>query len=173
MRRIGFVFLMACTALLARQDPFAKPASARVLLFLRSDCPITNRYAPELGRIAQEFTPRGVQFWLIYPDASETEAAVDKHKTEYNLPGTPVLDPKHVLIKRAQATISPQAAVFDHDGHLTYSGRIDDRYVAFGKARAAPTTHDLESAIEATLDGKPIAEPRTRAVGCYLADLSQ
>ena len=144
---------------------------ARVLLFVRSDCPITNRYAPELSRIAQEFTSRGVDFWLVYPDASETEAGIDRHKSEYKLPGTPLRDPQHQLVKRAQATISPQAAVFDHAGRLVYSGRIDDRYVAFGKARSEPRTHDLEAAIAATLDGKTVAEARTHAVGCYLADV--
>ena len=124
-----------------------------------------------IARLAQEFASRGVEFWLIYPDASETESAIAQHKLEYKLPGTPVRDPQHLLVKRAEATISPQAAVFDHAGHLTYSGRIDDRYVAFGKARSAPQTHDLESAIAATLDGKPIKEPRTHSIGCYLADV--
>jgi hypothetical protein len=61
--------------------------------------------------------------------------------------------------------------VFDHAGRLVYSGRIDDRYVAFGKARAAPRTHDLENAIAATLAGKSVAEARTHSVGCYLADV--
>jgi hypothetical protein len=171
MRVAGIAFLLACTALFAAQDPFAEPARARVLLFVRTDCPITNRYAPELDRIAHEFAGRSVQFWLIYPDASETESAIAQHKLEYKLPGTPLRDPKHVFVKRAEATISPQAAVFDQAGRLMYSGRIDDRYVAFGKARPAPRTHDLEVAIAATLDGKPIPEPRTRSVGCYLADV--
>jgi hypothetical protein len=162
---------IAYSTLLAEQDPFAKPAHARVLVFVRSDCPITNRYAPELGRIAREFASRGVDFWLVYPDASETEAGIQRHKSDYNLPGTPLRDPRHRLVKLAQATVSPQAAVFDQAGRLVYSGRIDDRYVAFGKARPAPRTHDLEAAIAATLEGKGVAEARTHAVGCYLADV--
>lgn len=171
MRHLGLVCFLACRVLFAADDPFAKAAPARVLIFVRSDCPIANRYAPELNRIAREFETRGVEFWLVYPDASETAERIMHHKLEYKLPGTPVRDPKHLLQKRAQATIAPQAAVFDRTGRLLYSGRIDDRYVAFGKARSEPTTHDLESAILATLDGKPIKEPRTKSVGCYLADI--
>jgi hypothetical protein len=171
MRSLGFLLLFLCPLLFANQDPFAKPAPARVLIFVRSDCPITNRYAPELNRLAHEFEPRGVEFWLVYPDPSETDAAISQHKREYNLPGTTIRDPHHLLQKRAEAKISPQAAVFDHAGRLTYSGRIDDRYVAFGKSRNAPTTHDLEDAINDTMTGKPIKEPRTRSVGCYLADV--
>lgn len=171
MRLFSCAVLLAGGALLAAQDPFAKPAPAKVLLFVRTDCPITNRYAPELDRIAQEFAARGVEFWLVYPDPSETDSAIAQHQLEYKLPGTAIRDPKHFLQKRAEATIAPQAAVFDRNGHLAYSGRIDDRYIAFGKSRPTPTTHDLENAIAATLDGKPVKETRTHSVGCYLADV--
>jgi hypothetical protein len=37
------------------RNPFASAARARVFLFVRTDCPITNRYAPELQRLFQEF----------------------------------------------------------------------------------------------------------------------
>jgi hypothetical protein len=171
MRLAGCAIALVCGTLFAGQDPFANPARARVLLFVRTDCPITNRYAPELARIAHEFEGRQVEFWLIYPDASETETGIEHHKAEYSLPGKALLDPGQRLAKRAGASVSPQAAVFDHAGRLVYSGRIDDRYVAFGKARPEPQTHDLEAAISATLAGKSVAEARTRAVGCYLADV--
>ncbi len=152
-------------------DPFSGKASARVFVFARTDCPITNRYAPELQRIAAEFSTQGVQFWMVYPDPDETAPRIAAHMTEYQLPGKGLLDPHHDLARRAQATISPQAAVFDKSGRLVYSGRIDDRYVDFGKSRPAPTTHDLELAIANTLAGKPVAQAHTHAVGCYLADV--
>lgn len=171
MGRCGVLTLMVA-ALLGAQDPFASSARARVFLFLRTDCPITNRYAPELQRIAGEFRGKQVDFWLVYPDPAETDANIKTQMAEYKLPGTALHDPHHQFAKRAEATVSPQAAVFDKSGHLVYSGRIDDRYVDFGKARQQPTSHDLEAAIFATLDGKPVAEPKTHAVGCYLADVN-
>jgi hypothetical protein len=152
-------------------DPFASAAHVRVLLFVRTDCPITNRYAPELQRVAQEFKGRDVRFWLIYPDAAETAPAIRDHIAQYHFPGEPLRDPTHVLVRRAHATVAPEAAVFDAAGHLLYHGRIDDRYVDIGKARPAAQTHDLENAIAAVLAGKPVAEAETRAVGCSLADI--
>jgi thiol-disulfide isomerase/thioredoxin len=144
---------------------------ARVQIFLRTDCPICNRYAPELRRIAQEFQGRAVDFRLVYSDSSESEASVEQHVKEYQLRGEIVLDPKQELAKQAEATVTPQAAVFDMKGHLTYSGRVDDRWIAFGQARARPSSHDLENAIRATLNGQPVSPSRTRAIGCYLSDL--
>ena len=152
-------------------DPFADAARARVLLFVRTDCPITNRYAPELQRIASEFARQGVQFWLIYPDPTETATGIRTQMAEYKLPGKALRDSHHELVARARASVSPQAAVFDGGGRLIYTGRIDDRYVDFGKARPSARTHDLEAAIQAVLSGKPVTLSRTRAVGCYLADV--
>ena len=153
------------------QNPFASPARVRVLLFVRTDCPITNRYAPELKRLATEFEARGVQFWLVYPDRSESPQTVQKHVSEFQLPGTPLLDPHHQLVRRARATIAPESAVFSSSGALLYHGRIDDLWVDIGKSRAAAQTHDLENAIAAVLVGKPVQHPETRAIGCSLADV--
>jgi hypothetical protein len=153
------------------RDPFADGARAKVLLFVRTDCPITNRYAPELQRIASEFTSKGVEFWLIYPDPAETAAGIEAQIAQYKLPGKALRDPHHKLVARSRAIVSPQAAVFDSGSRLIYTGRIDDRYVDFGKTRAAARTHDLEAAITAVLSGKPVLLSRTRAVGCYLADV--
>lgn len=153
-------------------NPFAIPAQVRVLLFVRTDCPITNRYAPELQRLAAEFKGRDVRFWLIYPDKTETPEGIRDHIAQYHFPGAPLRDPEHRLVRRAQATVAPEAAVFDAQAKLIYHGRIDDRYVDVGKARAAPRTHDLEDAIAAMLAGKPVTQPAgTRAVGCSLADI--
>lgn len=156
----------------ADQNPFSEPGlKARVLIFARTDCPITNRYAPEIARVAQEFASRGVKFWIVYPDPSETAAKIQQHMADYHLPGQGIADPGFTLTKRAQATVSPQAAVFDGSGKLVYSGRIDDRFVAFGKSRPTAQEHDLEDAIKATLAGKPVAQAKTKAIGCYLADV--
>ena len=154
------------------QDPFAAGAKARVFLFVRTDCPLTNRYAPELQRVAAEFAGRGVEFWLVYPDSAENASGIRRHLAEYKYPGTPLRDPRRDLVRRAQADVAPEAAVFDAADRLVYTGRIDDRFVDFGKERPAPRTHDLEAAISATLAGKPVEPSKTRAVGCFLADLN-
>lgn len=153
------------------QDPFASHAAATVLLFVRTDCPITNRYAPELQRLAQEFKARSVSFWLVYPDQDEAPAHIKAHMRDFDFPGEALRDPHHVLVKQAHATVAPEAAVFNGAGKLVYHGRIDDRYVDIGKTRPAAQVHDLEDAIQAVLAGQPVAHAETRAVGCSLADV--
>jgi len=61
--------------------------------------------------------------------------------------------------------------VFDPSGRLLYHGRIDNWYEDFGRSRAAATTHELDDAIAAALDGKSISPDHANAVGCYISDL--
>lgn len=153
------------------RDPFHAPARARVFVFVRTDCPISNRYAPELRRIFNQFKNQSVEFWIVYPDPSETSAGIERHMADFAFPGNPLRDPGHELVKRAHAATAPEAAVFDSDGKLAYHGRIDDLWVDAGVARPMARTHDLEDAIAAVLDGQPVKAPVTRAVGCALADV--
>jgi len=156
-------------------DPFRISASttATVFLFTSSDCPISNRYAPELRRLYEAFEPRGVRFWLVYPNPADSPEIVRRHLSVFAYPMSALRDPAHRLVKLAKTTITPEAAVFDKRGRLTYRGRIDDRYASLGLERPAPTRHDLDDALTNTLAGKRVAQPITLAVGCFIADFRQ
>jgi hypothetical protein len=150
-------------------DPFTAPIT--VLVFVRTDCPISNRYAPEIQRIYREFSPRKVRFWMVYPDRTESPENIRKHLADYSFPGDPLRDPKKELVKLAQVRVTPEVAIFLTGPKLVYHGRIDDRFVDFGKSRAQPAMHDLETALSALLEGKPVPQEKTKAVGCYISDL--
>jgi hypothetical protein len=142
-----------------------------VLIFVSTDCPISNRYAPEIRRLHDEFTSRGVQFRLVYPNPLDSEAAVRKHLEEYGYPQIAQRDPDHTLVNKAGATITPEAAVFDARQRLVYRGRIDDRFVELGRERPAATHPDLRNALTAFLAGARVSPSRTQAVGCFIADM--
>ena len=142
-----------------------------VLIFTRSDCPISNRYAPEVRRIHDRFASRGVQFVLVYVDPDETPGAIRRHLTEYDYPLAALRDTKHELVRLTGAEVTPEVAVFDAAGEMAYRGRIDNRYVDFDRRRDTPTRRDLEDALDAVIAGRPARVETTRAVGCYIADL--
>jgi thiol-disulfide isomerase/thioredoxin len=141
-----------------------------VLLFVRTDCPISNRYAPTIRALSEKFR-RKAEFWLVYPDPAESAARIRAHLDEFQYSIPALRDIHHSLLKRAQATITPEVAVFDASGKLGYHGRIDNWYEDFGRSRRAPTTHELEDAIRNALDGKPTVPDHAGAVGCYISDL--
>jgi hypothetical protein len=152
-------------------NPFAATnATATVLIFVGCECPISNRYAPEIRRLQEKFAARGVRFWIIYPDPDATAAEIRRHVREFNLPGEPLRDPKLWLVRKSQATVTPEAAVFTAAARLAYHGRIDDRVADFGKERPAPAQRDLHDALEAVLAGKKPRSGSTPAVGCRIPD---
>ncbi|HUK32993.1 MAG TPA: redoxin domain-containing protein [Vicinamibacterales bacterium] len=153
-------------------DPLHSSAgtTSTVLLFISTDCPVSNRYAPDIRRLYETYSKDGVAFWLVYPNPADSTGDIRDHIKAFSYPGTALRDPKHDLVKAAGATITPEAAVYDAKGTLTYRGRIDDRYSAVGIEKAQATRHDLQDAIAATLTGKPVRQKTTQAVGCYIAD---
>jgi hypothetical protein len=153
-------------------DPLqASPATkATVLLFVSVDCPVSNRYAPEVIRLHERFAAQGIAFWIVYPNPAETAATITRHLADYRYPARALRDPSHAFVKAAGISMTPEAAVYDRDGRLIYRGRIDDRYVNIGLERPAPTTRDLEEVLTAVAAGAPVTPKMTQAVGCYVAD---
>jgi thiol-disulfide isomerase/thioredoxin len=141
-----------------------------VLIFVRRDCPISNRYAPTIQRLSSEH-PKNVQFYLVFPDPSDSANEIRTYldNFRYSLPA--VRDPRHVLVRLAHAQFTPEAAVLNRAGALVYRGRIDDWYVSFGHARRSPTTQELRDAIAAALAGRRPFHEEVAGVGCYISDL--
>jgi thiol-disulfide isomerase/thioredoxin len=152
-------------------DPLTSSAGKIVVLvFVRTDCPVANRYAPTIQQLSAAYAGKAA-FWLVYPSKAESAAAIRKHEREYGYKLPALRDPQHALVKESRAQITPEAAVFDASGKLVYHGRIDDLYVDIGRARPAPTTHDLDDAVQAALRGKSLSAEAKPAVGCYISDL--
>jgi thiol-disulfide isomerase/thioredoxin len=154
-----------------RVDPFGQ-ASGKVvvLVFLRTDCPISNRYAPTIQELSTRYSGQTV-FWLVFPDRKASAAGIRKHLLDFGYKIPALRDPQRVLVEQSRVQVTPEVAVFDTRGRLAYHGRIDNWYEDFGRSRPAPTTHELDDAIRASLSGKPPTAAVTDAVGCYISDL--
>ena len=157
-------------------DALQAPAGTKAIVFLftSTDCPISNRYAPEVRRIADAFASKGVVFRLVYPSPAEDAKAIREHMAAYSYTGVleAVRDPKLALVKFAGATMTPEAAVVVA-GRVVYRGRIDDRFVDLGRERPAPAERDLFDALTAIVAGKRVPHATTQAVGCFIADLTR
>ena len=153
-------------------DPLAPAPGVRaiVFVFITTDCPIANRYAPEIQRLAAIFTSQGVRFWLVFANPHEPLASIRNHLRQFQYAIPALRDPEHSLVRFTKVMVSPEAAIVDQGGALLYHGRIDDRWVNIGRDRPSPTRGDLAEALRATLDGKPVAQTGTPAVGCILSD---
>jgi hypothetical protein len=147
-----------------------------VLIFAASDCPISNRYIPEIARLSSKFSTQGVRFWWVFPNASDTASVIKQHNRDFAIREDALVDVFQSLVKRASVTTTPEAAIFIVEGkglREVYHGRIDDRYISLGQERPQTQHHDLEQAIAAALAGKPVPQPGGAAVGCSIVFLGK
>jgi AhpC/TSA family protein len=143
---------------------------ATVLFFLLPDCPVSNSYAPEIQRICAAYESKKIAAFVVHADPDVTIEQAKKHAKEYGLACPVLLDPFHVLAKKAGVKMAPEVAVLGPDCKVLYRGRIDDWYAGYGKRRAEPTQRDLRNALDAILQGKAVATPETKVIGCYLPE---
>ena len=157
---------------------------ALVLVFIRHDCPVSNRYVPELNRLYDEFHAQGIQIYVVYSGREHDGESACAHHAEYGLRAPGLLDPDLRLASVAGTTVTPEAAVFatpfphqrpeikDRRPSLVYLGRLDDRAQGAGLWRPSPTTRDLRDVLLRVARGEHVGATHTQAHGCYLRSLS-
>lgn len=138
-----------------------------VLVFLGTECPLAEAYAPRLAEVARDFGKRGVGFFGVDANQQDGPVAIGRFAEKHGLPFPILKDVGNILADRLGAERTPEVFVLDRSRAAVYRGRIDDQY-AIGIHRALPGRHDLVDALEAVLAGRAVATPRTEAVGCRI-----
>lgn len=152
----------------------SKDAVATVLFFAATDCPISNRYVPEVLRLQKKFESSHVRFWFVYPNPGDTLEKVRLHDTAFGVGTNALRDDDQAMVERARVTVTPEAAVFvPSPGGLreVYRGRIDDRYVSFSQERPQAMHHELEDALQAVIHHQAVKQPGGHPVGCAIQPL--
>ncbi len=146
---------------------------ATVLIFVATECPNSNTYAPILARLYREHSAQGVVFFNVYSDPADTSAAVRKHDLDFKIPFASLLDPHQTLARETGARFTPEVVILGPAGQQLYRGRVDNRFIEPGKTRYQPTENDLEEALGAILQGKAAPHPVTRTIGCAIPGIEE
>jgi thiol-disulfide isomerase/thioredoxin len=148
--------------------PLDLPAGHRavVLIFITTDCPICNTYAPTIGDLCRALASRGIDFYTVYEDLQVTAAAASAHHDAYAFPCDGLVDPEQKFAHLAGASVTPEAFVVGPDRMLLYHGRIDDLFTSIGRKRFAATTHELKGVLAEIAADEPVSISPVPAVGC-------
>jgi peroxiredoxin len=133
-----------------------------VVTFISTRCPISNAFNYRMNELYREFAGR-VTFLFVNSNANEPADEVRDHAKAagYDFPVYKDVESSVANLFGAEAT--PDTFVVDSTGIIRYHGYIED---APNPARAK--NRALRTAIEATLEGKPVLNPETRAFGCAI-----
>ncbi len=139
------------------------PHNAIVVMFISTRCPYSNAYVSRMKALAQKYTPLGVSFVGIDSDQNEPKAEVASYSRSKSFPFPVLVDKGAKAADAYAAHVTPETYVLSSDGTLVYHGRIDN-----DMDPANVRTHDLATAIDAVLAGKPVAKAQTKAFGCSI-----
>jgi len=134
-----------------------------VLIFIATQCPVSNGYNERMEKLAQDFKARGINVIGINANSTESASDVKDHAAKNNLTFTILKDNGNKVADQLGATRTPEAYFLDASNKLLYHGRIDN-----SRDITQVNTSELRDALEATLAGKPVAKATANAFGCSI-----
>lgn len=161
-------------------DPQGKPIGlgdfnqnrATIVVFLGTSCPIGNAYLPILSEMRTSYRDKQVELIGIYANPGDTPELVEKHRTEFKIEFPVLIDAKQETLGLFGATRMAETFLLDGRYVVQYHGRIDDR-IGYDYRRDDAEHHDLRNALDAFLEGQPIAKPETETAGCLITHREQ
>lgn len=154
-------------------DAFGKPAefptseasALQVLLLISTECPLARLYAERCQSLSSQWPE--VDWVLVSVTPQDGPVDMQQFVKDMNLSLPLLKETSGVLVDALRIERVPTAVLRSADGRVLYVGRIDDQYEV-GQRRNAPTSTELQDAIQACIEGKPVPVTRTEAPGCLI-----
>ena len=144
-----------------------------LLVYLGTDCPISQKYTTTIQQIADGYSAQGVVVAGIFPQPGTTTQQMVQFTGHYQLKIPCFTDPTQQLTNTLKATITPEAVLLSPDGQVVYQGAIDNWYYALGKYRPKATEHYLTTALNQAIAGQAVTQAHIPAVGCFINQARQ
>jgi len=143
---------------------------ALLVMFICNHCPYVQHVLKEIGRLAADYSSRGLAIVAINSNSAEThpQDGPEHMKTLAIAEGWAfpfLFDESQAVAKEYKAACTPDFFLFDSEQRLAYRGQLDDSR----PGNAIPVTgSDLRRAVDAVLEGSPIPEEQKPSMGCNI-----
>jgi peroxiredoxin len=145
-----------------------KEKKAIVVVFVGTECPVSNAFLPVLAKLHEDYASKGVAFVAVNANRQDTPERVAEHAKKNEIPFPVVKDIANKVADDFGAKRTPEAFVIDAEGKVLYQGRIDDQFGVGYQRAGKPTRRDLVEALDEVLAGKPVTVAKTTASGCVI-----
>jgi len=140
-----------------------KISNAIVVIFVATECPISNDYNSRMENLFKEYNQKGIAFLGINSNKAESVDRIKEHAEENGLTFTILKDEKNVIADKFEASFTPETYVLNGNFEILYHGRIDN-----SRKESDVETKDLENALNEILAGKEVSKKETKAFGCTI-----
>jgi peroxiredoxin len=145
-----------------------KESKAIVLMFIATQCPVSNNYNKRMAKISQEYEKKNIAFIGINSNKQESVEEIAQHSKDNGF-GFPVLkDPNNIIADEFKAQVTPEIFVLNADFQVLYHGRIDD-----SQREGEVESNDLRKALDEILADKSVSTKETKAFGCSIKRVSK
>ncbi len=140
-----------------------KNSKAIVLMFIATQCPVSNAYNGRMIELYNEYKSKSVAFVAINSNKQESVDEIKEHAKSKGFEFTILKDWNNVIADKLSASVTPEIYVVNSDFDLLYHGRIDD-----SRRLENVSSRDLKKVLDEILDGKDVSVAETKAFGCTI-----
>ena len=133
------------------------------VIFISTECPFVQPYTDRINALANEYSKKGVTFFGINANSTESFDAVKTHAAEKGYPFAVLKDDNNTVADMLGATRTPEVFLIDKNKTVLYHGRIDD-----SRDEEKVTSSDLKDALDQVTNGKDVAVKDTKSFGCTI-----
>lgn len=137
------------------------------VVFLDIDCPISQYVIKPMNSI-KEKNKANLNLIGILPGEYYSEREKKDFVTGFGVQFELKDDPKLKLVKRLDATVTPQCILLDEGGNVLYNGALDNKYEVLGRAKPTASINYLDQAIDQFMNGDEIELSSTKPIGCLI-----
>ncbi len=138
-------------------------SKATVIMFVSTQCPVSNAYNERMEKLAKNYSAKGVRFVAINANKEESTAEIASHSKEHGFTFPVLKDKGNVIADKFDAKVTPETYVVNAKGDLVYHGQIDNSQNET-KIKARP----LAAALDEVLAGQPVKQADVAAFGCSI-----
>lgn len=141
-----------------------KDAAAIVVMFISTECPVSNAYNERMAALHNDYKGKKVVFVGINANKAESPADIKAHAEEQGFGFTILKDVNNVIADKFEANHTPETYILNPATlEVVYHGRIDD-----SQREKKVTKNDLRLALDEILAGKAVTVKETKAFGCTI-----
>jgi peroxiredoxin len=139
-----------------------KGKNGAIIVFVSAQCPVVKQYNERISQFAADFAAKGINVIGINSNSTESLEWVKSHAAEkYQFPV--LIDKGNILADKLGANVTPETFYLNEKNVLVYHGAIDN-----SNSGEEITENYLRAAVEANLNGQPVARNRAKAIGCSI-----
>ena len=141
----------------------SRDKKATVVMFLSTQCSVSNEYNERIIELHNDYKDQGVQFIGINSNRNESVKEIVEHNKANEFHFLVLKDLKNKIADNFKAKRTPEIYLLDEKRILRYHGAIDN-------SQQDPETHYLRVALDLVVTGEEIPEDlkKTKAFGCTI-----